>query len=149
MDQPTSSARSSASQPSASKLVPGASFGAFEIIGLLGAGGMGNVYRARDTRLAREVALKVISEKLSGSSHGQPRFIQEARSASALNHPNIITIFEFGRVEETDYIVMELVEGETLRQLISAGPIPQRKLIEIATQLAEGLAKAHEIGIIH
>ncbi len=131
------------------KLTPGAQLGAFEIIAPLGGGGMGDVYRARDSRLGREVALKIISEKLSGSPDGQPRFAQEARSASALNHPNIVTIFEFGRVDGIDFIAMELIEGETLRQLLTSGMVPLRKIIDIAAQMAGGLAKAHEAGIVH
>ena len=110
---------------------------------------MGEVYRARDSRLGREVALKVLPEHLARDPLRLQRFEQEARSASALNHPNIVTIYELGQVESTYYIAMELVEGDTLRDLLSAGQVPLHKGIEIAVQVAEGLAQAHEIGIVH
>jgi len=132
-----------------STLSPGARFGSYEILQRLGAGGMGEVYRAKDSRLDREVAIKTLS--LDGGSHPEAlsRFEQEARSASALNHPNIVTIYELGRENGTRYIAMELVEGETVRSLLASGPIPFRKLVAIAAQIADGLAKAHETGLIH
>ncbi len=130
-------------------LVTGTRFGTYEILSPLGAGGMGEVYRARDSRLGREVALKVLPEHLARDPLRLQRFEQEARSASALNHPNIVTIYELGQVESTYYIAMELVEGDTLRDLLSAGQVPLHKGIEIAVQVAEGLAQAHEIGIVH
>ncbi|MFI5180412.1 MAG: protein kinase [Thermoanaerobaculia bacterium] len=130
-------------------LAAGARLGPFEIIAPLGTGGMGEIYRARDTRLPREVALKV----LSGESIPDPvrlgRFAQEARAASALNHPNIVTIFEIGDVEATPYIAMELVDGRTLRAMLSGAPLPVRTALHVAAQLADGLAKAHEAGIVH
>ena len=110
---------------------------------------MGEVHRARDTRLGREVALKVLPVTLSSNKERLERFEQEARSASALNHPNIVTIYEFGQVDNTFYIAMELVEGKTLRELLASGPIPSRTVVQIAAHLAEGLAKAHEAGIVH
>jgi predicted ATPase len=110
---------------------------------------MGEVYRARDTRLGREVALKVLPASLSSNKDRLDRFEQEARSASALNHPNIVTIYEFGQVDSTFYIAMELVEGNTLRELLASGAIPSRKIVHIAVDVAGGLAKAHEAGIIH
>lgn len=128
---------------------PGTRFGPYEIISTLGAGGMGEVYRARDTRLGREVAIKILPTELSSSQDRLNRFEQEAYSASSLNHPNIITIHDIGSEDSTRYIAMELVDGKTLRELISTGPIASRKAISIATQLAEGLAKAHSAGIIH
>src|SRR5579859_7082022 len=115
----------------------------------LGAGGMGEVHRARDTRLGRDVALKVLPVTLSSNKERLERFEQEARSASALSHPNIVTIYEFGQVDNTFYIAMELVEGKTLRELLASGPIPSRTVVQIAAHLAEGLAKAHEAGIVH
>lgn len=130
-------------------LAPGTRFGAYEILSPLGAGGMGVVYRARDSRLGREVALKVLPEHLAGDRERLRRFEQEARSASALNHPNIITIYELGQADSTCYIAMELVEGDTLRRLLAAGPLPLHKMIHIAAQVADGLAKAHEAGILH
>ncbi len=110
---------------------------------------MGEVYRARDTRLGRDVAIKVLSLLLSCDSEFLDRFEREARAASALNHPNIVTIYELGQVEETHYIAMELVEGMTLRQLLNAGLVPINKVIQIAAQVADGLAKAHDAGIVH
>ena len=115
----------------------------------LGAGGMGQVYRAKDTRLGREVAIKTIT--LDGSPPGDfvQRFEQEARSASSLNHPNIVTIYELGQIDGTHYIAMELVTGDTLRDLLAGGPIPFHKVVSIAAQIADALAKAHEIGVVH
>ncbi|HEV3513019.1 MAG TPA: protein kinase [Candidatus Sulfotelmatobacter sp.] len=132
-----------------SGLTPGARFGSYEILQQLGAGGMGEVYRAKDTRLDREVAIKTLP--LDRCSHPETlsRFEKEARSASALNHPNIVTIYEFGHVNGTRYIAMELVEGKTVRALLASGAIPFRKSVAIAAQIADGLAKAHEIGLVH
>jgi eukaryotic-like serine/threonine-protein kinase len=110
---------------------------------------MGEVYRARDTRLGRDVALKVLPDEYSADQERLERFEQEARSASALNHPNIVTVHEVGRSGATPYIAMELVEGKTLRDLILPGPLPARRLLGIATQVADGLAKAHAAGIVH
>jgi len=130
-------------------LLSGIRFGPYDILSPLGAGGMGEVYRARDTRLGREVALKVLPGTLSSNKDRLERFEQEARSASALNHPNIVTIYEFGQVESVFYIAMELVEGSTLRELLTTGAIPSRKFVHIAVDVASGLAKAHEAGIVH
>jgi predicted ATPase len=130
-------------------LAPGTKLGPYEIAAPLGAGGMGEVYGARDTRLDRSVAIKILPAALSLDSDRLRRFEQEARSASALNHPNIVTIYELGQDASTRYIAMELVEGKTLRELLGSGLLPIRKTIEIATQVAEGLAKAHEAGITH
>ena len=127
----------------------GTRLGPYEITGTLGAGGMGEVYRARDTRLGRDVAIKILPAELSANVDRLRRFEQEAHSASALNHPNIVTIHEIGSFDSTYYIAMELVEGKTLRELISAAPILMRKTIQIASQIADGLAKAHAAGIIH
>jgi predicted ATPase len=130
-------------------LTPGTQLGPYEIVGPLGAGGMGEVYRARDARLDRNVAIKILPASFSTDSDRLHRFEQEARSASALNHPNIITIHELGQHGSTRYIAMELVEGKTLRDLLAAGSLPMRKAIEIAAQVADGLTKAHEAGIAH
>jgi predicted ATPase/serine/threonine protein kinase len=130
-------------------LAPGTKLGPYEIVAALAAGGMGEVYRARDTRLERSVAVKILPAAFSADSDRLNRFEREARSASALNHPNIVTIYELGQDGSTHYIAMELVEGETLRKLLAAGLLPIRKTIEIAAQVAEGLAKAHEAGIAH
>jgi predicted ATPase len=130
-------------------LAPGTKLGPYEILGPIGAGGMGEIYRARDARLGRSVAVKILPSEFSSDSDRLHRFEQEARSASALNHPNIVTIYELGRDGATRYIAMELIEGKTLRELLRAGSLPSRKVIEIAAQIAEGLAKAHEAGIVH
>ncbi len=124
-------------------------FGVYEILQSLGAGGMGEVYRAKDTRLEREVAIKTLSLERCSQPDALARFEQEARSACALNHPNIVTIYELGQVNGTRYIAMELVHGETVRGLLASGPIPFRKAIAIAAQIAEALAKAHEMGVVH
>ena len=110
---------------------------------------MGEVYRAKDTRLEREVAIKTLSLERGSHPEALSRFEQEARSACALNHPNIVTIYELGHVNGTRYIAMELVAGETVRELLASGPIPFRKAVAIAAQIADALAKAHAIGIVH
>src|SRR6266850_2317312 len=130
-------------------LTSGTKLGPYEIQSPLGAGGMGEVYRARDTRLDRSVAIKILSAAFSADCDRLVRFEQEARSASALNHPSIVTIYELGQDGSTHYIAMELVEGKTLRELLVSGLLPMRKAIEIAAQAAEGLTKAHEAGITH
>ncbi|MGH9364317.1 MAG: protein kinase domain-containing protein [Thermoanaerobaculia bacterium] len=127
----------------------GTRLGSFEVLAPLGAGGMGEVYRAKDLRLGREVALKVLPQELSENADRLARFEQEARSASALNHPNIVTIHEIGRAGDTAYIAMELVDGKTLRELAAPGPMPVRKVLAAAAQAAEGLSKAHGAGIVH
>ena len=130
-------------------LKSGATFGPYEIVEPIGAGGMGEVYRARDTRLDRDVALKVLPEGSAQDGERRARFEQEARSASALNHPHIVSLLDIGEQEDLAYIVMELVEGKTLRQLLASGPQPIRRVLDIAVQVAEGLAKAHSAGIVH
>jgi serine/threonine protein kinase len=130
-------------------LTSGTKLGPYEILELLAVGGMGEVYRARDERLNRSVAIKILPAALSTDSDRLHRFEQEARAASALNHPNIVTIYELGQNSSGHYIVMELVEGVTLRQLLGSGLLPMRKAIEIAAQVADGLTKAHEAGITH
>jgi serine/threonine protein kinase len=130
-------------------LTSGTRLGPFEILGPIGAGGMGEVYRARDTRLGREVAVKVLSSEFAADAERRGRFEQEARSASALNHPNIITIHEIGVSDATVYIAMELVDGKTLREILLAGQIPTRRMLDLAYQMADGLAKAHAAGIVH
>lgn len=127
----------------------GTRLGSYEILSPLGAGGMGEVYLARDTRLQREVAIKVLPAELSSDAARLNRFEREARLASALNHPNIVTIHEVGQSDSTSFIVMELVDGKSLRELLYAGALPLRKLLSIAAQVADGLAKAHASGIVH
>jgi hypothetical protein len=130
-------------------LSAGARLGPYEVIASLGAGGMGEVYRARDTRLSREVALKVLPADVSEDRNRLKRFEREALAASALNHPNIVTIYDIGSSDSISYIAMERVEGSTLRELLVAGPLSIKKLLQISTQVADGLAKAHEAGIVH
>jgi len=130
-------------------LTSGTKLGPYEIVEPLGAGGMGEVYRARDMQLGRSVAIKILPATCSANTDRLHRFEQEARSASALNHPNIVTIYALGLDDSTHYIAMELVEGKTLRELIVLDLLPIRKAIEIAAQVADGLAKAHEAGIAH
>ena len=127
----------------------GAKLGPYEIVGTLGAGGMGEVYRARDARLSRDVAIKVLPAAFSRDPERLRRFEQEARATAALNHPNILAIFDIGNHEESLYVVTELLEGETLRQRIQAGPVPPRKATDYALQIARGLAAAHDQGITH
>src|SRR6266536_2727324 len=130
-------------------LAAGTRLGPYEVLSPLGAGGMGEVYRARDSRLAREVALKVLPEELALDRERLNRFEQEARAASALNHPNIVTVYDVGRAEATSFIAMELVEGKTVRELLVSGPVSVKRALSIAAQAADGLAKAHGAGIVH
>ena len=134
--------------PSQSKpgapLLGGMRLGPYEIVGLIGAGGMGEVYRAHDTNLNRVVALKLLPEELSSNVDQRRRFEQEARIASALNHPAIVTIYDAGRIGSHAYISMELVAGDTLREILTRGAIPLRRALRIAAQLADGLSTAHE-----
>jgi serine/threonine protein kinase/Tol biopolymer transport system component len=133
----------------ARSLVKGIRLGPYEILSPLGAGGMGEVYRARDERLGREVAIKVLSAELSLDASRVKRFEKEARSASALNHPNIITVYDVGTTDGLSYIAMERVDGQTLRKLLDGGALSFRKLLPIAAQIGDGLARAHEAGIVH
>jgi predicted ATPase/serine/threonine protein kinase len=121
----------------------------YRVIEKLGAGGMGVVYKAEDTDLGRFVALKFLPDDIAHDSQALTRFQREARAASALNHPSIVTIYELGHLNDTYFIAMEMICGETLRSLISSGPLPFRKAIAIATQIADALAKAHETGLVH
>ena len=130
-------------------LSAGTRLGPYEIAGPIGAGGMGEVYRARDTRLGRDVAVKVL---LTGASHTAERlhrFEQEARLAGSLNHPNVLTLLDVGSHEGAPYLVTELLEGRTLREALAAGPLPSRKAIDYGQQVARGLAAAHEQGVVH
>ncbi|MFT3707051.1 MAG: protein kinase [Archangium sp.] len=128
---------------------PGERFGPYDILGPLGAGGMGVVFRARDTRLGREVALKTLPPENVTDPARLQRFEAEARAASALNHPNVLAVFDVGREGETPYLVTELLVGETLRERLKTGPLPARKTIELGMQVAQGLAAVHEKGIVH
>src|SRR3954452_7588896 len=130
-------------------LTSGTKLGPYEIQSALGAGGMGEVYRARDTRLQRDVALKILPESFAREGDRLHRFEQEARAVAALNHPNILAIFDTGQQNGSPYLVSELLEGETLRTVLDGGVLPQRKTIEYGVQIAQGLAAAHEKGIVH
>ncbi len=121
----------------------------FEVLGLIGSGGMGEVYRARDTRLGRDVAIKVLPAELAADPERLRRFEQEARAVAALSHPNILALYDVGTHEGAPYLVTELLEGESLRQRLQGGALPARKAVETAVQIAEGLAAAHEKGIVH
>lgn len=130
-------------------LNPGSKLGPYEIQSMLGAGGMGEVYRAHDSRLNRTVAVKVLPASFSADRDRLQRFAQEARAAAALNHPNILSIFDIGEERGSPYVVSELLEGETLREKLKSGPLQTRRVIEYALQVARGLAAAHEKGIVH
>ncbi len=130
-------------------LSAGTRLGPYEILGPIGAGGMGEVYRARDTRLGRDVAVKVLPGEYSQSPERLHRFEQEARLAGSLNHPNVLTLFDVGSHDGAPYLVTELLEGRSLREVLAAGPMPPRKATEYAQQVAHGLAAAHEHGVVH
>ncbi|HEY6051582.1 MAG TPA: serine/threonine-protein kinase, partial [Thermoanaerobaculia bacterium] len=130
-------------------LSPGRRLGPYEILSSTGAGGMGEVYRARDSRLGRDVAIKVLPQDVAADAERLRRFEREARAASALNHPNIVTVHDVGVSGSTSYIAMEMVEGKSLRDLLLPGPLPVKKLLDVAAQIADGLAAAHEAGIVH
>lgn len=130
-------------------LSPGTKLGPYEILSPIGTGGMGEVYRARDTRLGRDVALKVLTESFSHDPERLRRFEQEARAVAALNHPNILALYDIGSRDGQPYLVSELLEGQSLRELLNAGPLSSRKASDYAVQIASGLGAAHEKGIIH
>ncbi len=130
-------------------LAAGRRLGPYEIIAPLGAGGMGEVYRARDSRLERDVALKVLPAELSGDPEALSRFEREAKAVAALSHPNILAIFDFGRHDGVAFAVMELLDGETLRSRLAAGSLPLRKVLDYAGQILLGLAAAHDASIVH
>ncbi len=130
-------------------LTTGTKLGPYEILSPIGAGGMGEVYRARDPKLNRELAIKILPAAVARDEGFLARFQAEARAASALNHPNIITIHDIGTADGHPYILMELVDGRTVRELTDPGPMPLKKTLQIAAQVAEGLAAAHARGIVH
>jgi serine/threonine protein kinase len=130
-------------------LTCGTKLGPYEIQSQLGAGGMGEVYRARDTRLERIVAIKVLPASFSAEPERLRRFEQEARSVAALNHPNILAVHDIGTHDSAPYMVCELLEGETLRERLLGGAVSSKKAIELATHIAQGLAAAHDKGIVH
>src|SRR5580698_7670178 len=130
-------------------LTAGAKLDGYELLGLLGAGGMGEVYRAHDSALKRDVAIKILPSFVSQDRDRLWRFEQEAQAAAALNHPNILAIHRFGVFGGAPYLVSELLVGDTLRQQLQHGPIPLRKAIDYGVQIARGLAAAHDKGIVH
>src|SRR5688572_30354898 len=127
----------------------GTRLGSYEIGAPLGRGGVGEVYRAWDPRLEREVALKILHERSEVDPDRVWRFVAEARAASALNHPNILTVFDAAVDGATPYIVSELIEGDSLRGETRRGPVPLKRLLDLATQIADGLSEAHAAGIVH
>jgi Tol biopolymer transport system component len=130
-------------------LAPSTKLGPYEILAPIGAGGMGEVYRARDTRLGRDVALKILPESFAREPERLRRFEQEARAVAALNHPNILAVFDIGQHNGAPFLVSELLEGESLREVLDAGALPQRKTLDYGVHIAYGLAAAHEKGIVH
>ncbi len=128
---------------------PGTKLGPYEVASPLGAGGMGEVYRARDTRLGRDVAIKVLPQHLSSNPEVRARFEREAKTISSLNHPHICTLFDVGREGDADFLVMELVEGETLAGRIARGALPTPELLRLGTQIADALDRAHRAGVVH
>jgi eukaryotic-like serine/threonine-protein kinase len=130
-------------------ITPGTKLGPYEIVAFIGAGGMGEVYRARDSRLGRDVALKILPASFAADADRLRRFEQEARAVAALNHPNILAVHDFGQHEGSPFLVSELLEGESLHALLARGVPPQRKAIEYAVQIAQGLAAAHSKDIAH
>src|SRR2546427_13217467 len=132
-----------------SSLLLGARLGRYEVKSQLGAGGMGEVYLAQDTKLDRRVALKILPADVAAHQDRMRRFVQEAKSASALNHPNIITIHEIDQTDSTHFIAMEFIDGETLRERLRKTPMKLGEVLDIATQIASALAAAHGAGIVH
>src|SRR5262249_50592067 len=130
-------------------LAAGTRLGPYEILSPLGAGGMGEVYRARDTKLDRDVAIKVLPESVAGDPDVLARFEREAKAVAALSHPNILAIHDFGTQDGTAYAVMELLEGETLRGKLESAPVSQRQAVDWALQIAKGLSAAHGKGVVH
>src|SRR5262245_3627879 len=130
-------------------LAPRTQLGPYRILAPLGAGGMGEVFKARDEKLDRDVALKVLPARLQSDAEALARFEREVKAVAALSHPNILAIHDFGQSEGRRYAVMELLEGETLRELLERGPLSAAKAIEYGRQVAEGLAAAHGKGIVH
>ena len=130
-------------------LAPGTRLGSYEILSPLGAGGMGEVYSARDSRLGREVAIKVLPAEVAADPDRLARFEREAKAVSALNHPHIVTLYELGASERGPFLVLEKIEGGSLRELLRDGALPVKRVLTLGAQIAEGLAKAHSVGIVH
>ena len=130
-------------------LAPGVRLGPYEVVSALGAGGMGEVYKARDTRLDRTVAIKVLPEHVATDPELRQRFEREAKTISSLNHPHICTLYDVGNQDGIDFLVMEHLEGQTLAQRLSKGALPLDQALEVAIQIADALDKAHQQGIVH
>src|SRR6266852_4224040 len=130
-------------------LVESTRLGPYEILAPLGVGGMGEVYRARDTRLGRDVAIKVLPSHLSSNPDLKARFEREAKAISALSHPHICHLYDIGSQDGTDYLVMELLEGESLADRLQKGPLPLKQALQYGVEIAEALEKAHRNGIVH
>src|SRR5207253_7246703 len=130
-------------------LSAGSRLGPYEILGAIGAGGMGEVYRARDTRLERTVAVKVLPEHLSSNAELRQRFEREAKTISQISHPHICALYDVNREGETEYLVMEYLEGETLADRLGKGPLPVEQVLRYGIEIADALDKAHRQGIVH
>jgi serine/threonine protein kinase len=130
-------------------LSPGTKLGPYEIVAPLGAGGMGEVYRAKDTRLGRDVAIKVLPSNVSSDEEKRQRFEREARTISSLNHPNICALYDVGNQDGVEYLVLEYVEGETLEKRLEKGPLPTKTLLRHAIEIAEAMENAHRRGVVH
>ena len=130
-------------------IVPGSRLGPYEVVAPLGAGGMGEVWRGKDTRLEREVAIKILPEGFAANEQFRARFEREARTISQLNHPHICTLFDIGDEDGTHYLVMELLEGETFADRLRKGPLPPERVIKHGAQIADALDRAHKQGIVH
>ena len=130
-------------------ILPGRRLGPYEILSAIGAGGMGEVYKARDTRLDRIVAIKVLPTHLAGRSELRERFEREAKTIASLNHPHICTLYDTGHQDDTDFLVMEYIEGETLARRLVKGPLPLVQVLQYAVEIADALDKAHRKGITH
>ena len=130
-------------------LIAGTRLGPYAILSQIGKGGMGEVYREKDSKLGRDVAIKVLPEEFAKDEERLRRFQQEAKVLASLNHPNIASIYGLEHSDSTHYLVLELVPGETLAERISRGPIPLEEALDIATKMAEALEEAHEQGIVH
>jgi eukaryotic-like serine/threonine-protein kinase len=130
-------------------LISGTKLGPYEIQSPLGAGGMGEVYRARDTRLDRTVAVKILPAHLSSNPEAKQRFEREARAVSSLNHPHICTLYDVGHQDGTDYLVMEFLEGETLAERLRRGPLPLQQVLKYGIEIGQGLERAHRTGVVH
>src|SRR5205823_5903170 len=146
------SAASSADEPiipPTLMLAAGKKLGPYEIVSVAGSGGMGEVYRARDTRLGRDVAIKVLPEGLASDPDLRERFDREAKAISSLNHPHICALYDVGREDGTDYLVMEYMEGESLADRLQKGPLPTDQLMRYAVEIADALEAAHRQGVVH